>query len=35
MADKIKARGENTEWASELENNIKNWYLPLPDNSNR
>ena len=35
MADKIKARGENTEWASELETNIKNWYLPLPDNSNR
>ena len=31
MADKIKARGENTEWASGLETNIKNWYLPLPE----
>lgn len=31
MADKIKARGENTEWANGLESNIKNWYLPLPE----
>ena len=31
MADKIKARGENTEWAEGLESSIENWYLPLPD----
>lgn len=31
MADKIKARGENTEWADGLESSIENWYLPLPD----
>lgn len=34
MADKIKARGEGTEWADRLIDE-KNWYLPLPDYSNR
>ncbi len=34
MADKIKARGEGTGWADRLIDE-KNWYLPLPDYSNR
>lgn len=36
MAEKIKARGANTEtWVNALESDIKNWYLPLPDYSYR
>lgn len=35
MAKKIKARGDNASaWADQL-NDIKKWYLPLPDYSNR
>lgn len=36
MADKIRARGANTSaWVNNLESNVKYWYLPLPDYSNR
>ena len=36
MADKIRGRGESAAaWAGALESSTKNWYLPLPDYSNR
>lgn len=36
MADKIRTRGESTNaWIGELESDVRNWFLPLPDYSNR
>jgi hypothetical protein len=36
MADKIRTRGESTNaWIGDLESDVRNWFLPLPDYSNR